>query len=172
MENEPVADLPHPHKRILIGWFSGAAGTIFLPLLIFTIARATNSEQEENNGENNDNNENNATPWWFFANSNRRDEERTPPILIATYLWSVLVFSGLVYYGYLHLKKSMDYNEIVVALVIFANYSILSMFLFSGVEGAIETEGPAVEEHGFVGQFGVMVRPILISRVLQKRKNS
>jgi hypothetical protein len=129
--------------------------------LIFTISRVTNSEQqEENNGDNKNNNENdnNSTPWWFFGNSDRRDEERTPPILIATYLWSVLVFSGLVYYGYHHLNRSMDYNEIVVALVLFANYSILSMFLFSGVEGAIETEGPGVEEHGFVGQFGVMVR--------------
>lgn len=97
------------------------------------------------------------------GNDNRRDGESTPPILIATYLWSILVFHGILFYGYRALKysgsntSSNPYDSIIVALVLFTNYNILCVLLLSNIDGAIETEGPGVDEHGFVGQFGVMV---------------
>ena len=37
-------------------------------------------------------------------------------------------------------------------------YSVIMLILLGSVEGAVETEGRAIEENGFVGQLGVMVR--------------
>jgi predicted permease len=147
-------------------WFASGAVTVFLPLLVMVIGRATNEweggEQQQNGGDNNNNGEDRqySAPWWYFGRSSNRErrEDDTPPILIAVYLWSLLVFGGILFYGYRTIARGGDYTGIVAALVLFANYAVLSMFLFGGIEGAIETEGRAVEEHGFVGQFGVMVR--------------
>ena len=161
----------------IYGWFISGMLTILIPLIIFVTSRRVNTDEEDggdaNNNNNNNNEENNqsTSPWWFFGSNrgdDRRDEDRTPPILIASYLWSILVFHGILFYGYRAFRYSSSrsssgqYDTIIVALVLFANYNILSLLLLSNIEGAIETEGPGVEEHGFVGQFGVMVRCILI----------
>ena len=156
----------------IYGWFISGMLTILIPLIIFAVSRRVNTdEDDEGEGDANNNNQENqsTSPWWYFGTNNnddRRDEGKTPPILIATYLWSILVFHGILFYGYRAFKYSSrvnnPYDNIMVALVLFANYNILSILLLSNVEGAIETDGPGVEEHGFVGQFGVMVRFALL----------
>ena len=157
----------------IYGWFISGMLTILIPLIIFVTSRRVNTDDDDEGDANNDNNnqENNqsASPWWYFGmngNEDRRDGESTPPILIATYLWSILVFHGILFYGYRAFRYSSSnssnpYDSIIVALVLFTNYNILSILLLSNIEGAIETDGPGVDEHGFVGQFGVMVRCIL-----------
>jgi hypothetical protein len=168
-------------------WFISGMLTIIIPLIIFVTSRRVNTDDDDgegdannnNNNNNNNNQENNqsSSPWWYFGmnggNDNRRDGERTPPILIATYLWSILVFHGILFYGYRALRysstnNSNPYDSIIVALVLFTNYNILSVLLLSNVEGAIETEGPGVDEHGFVGQFGVMVRSLTVAVFLNR----
>ena len=159
-------------------WFISGMLTIVIPLIIFVTSRRVNTDENDdgegdaNNNNNNQEDNQSTSPWWYFgmndSSDNRRDEESTPPILIASYLWSILVFHGILFYGYRALRYSSTnnnnpYDSIIVALVLFANYNILSVLLLSNVEGAIETEGPGVEEHGFVGQFGVMVRIIFLS---------
>jgi hypothetical protein len=150
---------------LLAAWFGSGMLCVVVPLLVFAVSRSVNTYNNNNGNNNDDNNNNNnnqgGTPWWFFAASggqDRRDANGAPPVLIATYLWSLLVFFGILFYGYHLMHEGMDLHGIVVALVLFANYSLLSVFLFSGVEGAVETQGRNVEENGFVGQFGVMVR--------------
>ena len=154
----------------IYGWFISGMLTILIPLIIFAASRRVNTDENddgEGDANNNNNQENNqsTSPWWYFGsnpNDDRRDDERTPPILIATYLWSILVFHGILFYGYRAFRCSNrinnPYDNIIVSLVLFANYNFLSILLLSNVEGAIETDGPGVDEHGFVGQFGVMVR--------------
>jgi hypothetical protein len=149
---------------LLYAWFGGGFTTLLIPLLVFCSSRwANTADANENQGnEQNEEEEGSSSPWWFFGTNVDNDaggnDNSAPPGLIATYLWSLLVFSGLLFYGFYVMRAGTDLSGIVVALVLFANYSLLSMFLLGGVEGAIESRGPAVDEHGFVGQFGVMVR--------------
>jgi hypothetical protein len=146
-------------------WFGGGFTTIFIPLLVFFSSRWANTgdygDGDNDDHDASDNVEQFSSPWWFFGsnmNGNRDgNEDRAPPLLIATYLWSLLVFFGILFYGYYTMRAGTDLSGIVVALVLFANYSLLSLFLLGGVEGAIQTNGTAVDEHGFAGQFGVMV---------------
>lgn len=145
--------------------------SIALPIVIFWVSRAQNQyysryQQYQNNqygGYNNNyqNDEQSGTPWWYVGGSNGekgRQDEAAPPVLIAAYLWSLSIFLGIVFYGYMALKNNTNTEGIMVALVMFAVYSLLSLFVFGSVEGAVETEGRVVEEHGFMGQLGVMVR--------------
>ena len=108
-----------------------------------TIGRLTNSanNNEDDDGNNNNNNNNNeeengGTPWWYFSGGNERDrdEEKAPPVLIATYLWSLLIFLAIVFYGYHVMRTGADLHGVVVALCLFANFAIISMFLYGGVE--------------------------------------
>lgn len=148
---------------LLYSWFGGGFSTVFIPLIVFAWSRRANTYNEDGN-ENQDGNQDNqsSSPWWFFGTTVQdgggNNQDGAPPVLIATYLWSQLVFFGILFYGFYSMRAGTDLTSLVVALVLFANYSLLSLFLLGGVEGAIETRGPGVEEHGFVGQFGVMVR--------------
>jgi hypothetical protein len=147
---------------LLHSWLGGGLSTIFIPLLVFVCSRRANSYHGNDDDQNNDN-----SPWWFFGTTIQEEDgdnqDSAPPVLIATYLWSQLVFWGILFYGVYAMRAGTDLTSLVVALVLFANYSLLALFLLGGVEGAIETSGPAVEENGFVGQFGVMVRNTLRS---------
>lgn len=44
-----------------------------------------------------------------------------------------------------------------VPLLMWIAFSVLAMFLFSSIDGAVELEGRVVDEEGFIGQVGVMV---------------
>jgi len=129
--------------RLLASWFGAGALSIVLPILIFTMARvsnaAANADENNNNGNDDNNNNNNedeeSTPWWYFGgNDDRRDEEKAPAVLIATYLWSLLLFSGILFYGRYIMRAGADLHGLVVALCLFANFSIISLFMVSGVE--------------------------------------
>lgn len=159
------------------GWFGGAAASVFLPLLVFWVSRVQNGyhSQEYQNYQNyrnnrndgywyddNNNNEgnNNGTPWWYFGASDSeagREDEKAPAILIAGYLWSLSIFLGIVFYGYMALRSNSSTEGVMVALLMFAAYSFISLFVFGSVEGAVETDGRVIEEHGFMGQVGVLV---------------
>jgi hypothetical protein len=96
---------PSLQRRLLQqAWFGSALLTIVIPLVIFYSSRWANhgdndynNNGENNNGENNNNN-NNSSPWWFMSTGNGdRNDEGAAPALIATYLWSMLVFLGIVF---------------------------------------------------------------------------
>ena len=142
---------------LLHSWFGGGFSTIFIPLLVFLISRWAHTSDDNDNADNN--NDAASSPWWFFGTTvhDNNPNDGAPPVLIATYLWSLLVFFGILFYGFYVMRTGSDLAALVVALVLLANYSLLSLFLLGGVEGAIETDGPAIDEHGFAGQFGVMM---------------
>lgn len=67
------------------------------------------------------------------------------------------MFFSMLFFGFQTYRAKGNLLGIEVGLVMFACYCILAMFLFSSVDGAVETEGRVVEEHGFLGQVGVLV---------------
>ncbi len=48
-------------------------------------------------------------------------------------------------------------NAGVAALVIFLQFSFLSMFFLGGMVGGVESAGKELEENGFYGQFTVLM---------------
>jgi hypothetical protein len=196
-----------PPSHLIPLWLIGGSMTVFIPITIFTVSRIVNrdNDDDDNNNNNDEANNNNQTnsPWWFFdflSSSGDPRRDGTSPMLIATYLWSLLIFFTLLWYGYLSIRKNIlmmptkntltaqepsysaattttttgtalmhdhyqqeqhngndSYHGIIVALILFTNYSILSMFLFVGMEGTISLEGPEMEQYGFCGQFGIVM---------------
>lgn len=137
---------------ILYSWFSSGCATVVVPLVVFFISRlANNGSQSEDYAVNDDGLGNYSVSWLSYRG------DKTSPVLIATYIWSQLVFFCILIYGFHIMRAGTDLNSIVVALVLFANYSAMSALLIVCVNGAVETHGSAVDNHGFAGQFGVMV---------------
>jgi len=104
--------------------------------------------------------ENSAPWWWVWGNrERRRDDESASPALVFIYIWSLLLFASVFVYGYRSFRFGGDDNlkTVVGALVIFANYSFLSMFFLGGLEGGVQADGPELDENGFYGQFGVLM---------------
>ncbi|GKY99207.1 hypothetical protein MPSEU_000876100 [Mayamaea pseudoterrestris] len=112
--------------------------------------------------DNNRNDEDSNTPWWWFFASEedqrRREESQSNnPAMVLVYIWALLLFSALVWFGYRQLKNGSDLYRVCVALAVFGNFSLMIMFLIGGLEGGVQTEGPELEEQGFYSQFGVMM---------------
>lgn len=183
----------------LFGWFASAAVTVFLPLLIFMIARLTydpyqygDGEQQDENDQNgnysycswwnfrcknryrnyrNNNNNNSGdgqgeqdqTPWWWLwgeEGEGRRREDEGRGALLFIYIWSLLVFAGILFYGFQVLRRGLLATHgaaLMAVLIIFGNMSFLSMIFLGGLEGGVGTEGRELEEEGFYGQIPVLM---------------
>ena len=151
---------PTSTKPLTAAWFGFGLASILLPLLIMTIGRAANSANQYNNGNGNNNyynnngnnnyNQNNnqnrdgegggGTPWWYWGGGGERwreghrDDEKAPAVMVATYLWSLTVFSAILLYGHHAMRTGADLHGVAVALCLFANFALISMFLYGGVE--------------------------------------
>jgi len=103
-----------------------------------------------------------GVPWWFVWGDEearrRREEMGLPPrALLFIYIWSLALFSLLVYYGVRMQHEKQSLKPLIVALFFWANLALVSLFYLAGLEGGIEIEGPEIEEDGFYGQFAVMM---------------
>jgi Na+/H+ antiporter NhaC len=116
--------------------------------------------QQQDGQRDGQNDEVRAPWWWWFASEEerrrRQEENRVNPSLILTYVWSLVLFCSIVYFGYTALRRNSDLYRVVVALLIYANLSFITMLLIGGLEG-VQTEGRELEEQGFYGQFPVMM---------------
>lgn len=103
--------------------------------------------------------------WFFMTEEERRqrDEMGMPnSALIFVYCWSLALLGAVLYYGYSQIKNEKtgaNFQSMVAALAVFANFTFLSLFYLGGLEGGIQTEGPEFEnmEISFYGQFSVML---------------
>ena len=178
-------------------YFSTAALTWIVPLIIMGSARARLARQQEGDDNANNNNQDDqqeyyntcrwwqwgcnsqyygdanqeeqrqddqelGTPWWWFFSKEddkrRREESQSNnPAMVLVYIWSLLLFSALVWFGYRQLKHGSDLYRACIAFAVFGNFSFMTLFLLGGLEGGVQTEGPELEEQGFYGQFGVMM---------------
>lgn len=102
--------------------------------------------------------ENELPWWWLWAEDERRPDDAPNPTLIVIYIWSLLLFAFLVYYGYrVKMNNSFDKSAIIMSLIVFAHLCAFGMLFIGGLEGAVLDEGPELDSHGFYGQFGVLV---------------
>jgi hypothetical protein len=116
-----------------------------------------------NNGDGN-NDEVPLPVWWIATFGGVDEEERreqeenaeTPGALKFVYVWSLLIFVGILLYGvFVVLKRRRQPSGLLAALFIFTNYAILSMLMLAS--GVISDEGRQLENTGFYGQFGVLM---------------
>ena len=87
----------------------------------------------------------------------RDPEEEGSGAVLFVYLWTLLLFAGLIFVGN---TTGMTINKLQVlrlALFGFVNYCFVTIILLVGLEGAIETEGREIEEDGFYGQRAVLL---------------
>lgn len=111
--------------------------------------------------QNNNNDDQPSTPWWwFFADEEtrrkREESQSNNPALVFVYVWSLVLFCAILYFGHRELRNGSDLYRVVACLAVFANFSFLTMFLIGGLQG-VETEGRELEEQGFYAQFSVMM---------------
>lgn len=94
-------------------------------------------------------------PSWYNVWDHSTEEDGPSGALKFVYIWEMIMFVGIVAYGYniLHNKKSPYF--LMGALVIWLQFTILSMFLLS--DGSIVTEDKVMEQTGFYGQFAVLM---------------
>lgn len=121
--------------------------------------RANNNGDDDNNNNNNngDQDENSAPWWWLWSEEERNRDEDTNGALVFAYVWSLLVFGGIMAFGFSSYRRNADMNAVVAALVIFLQFSFLSMFFLGGMEGGVQSEGKELEDNGFYGQFPVLM---------------
>ena len=113
-----------------------------------------NQQGEEQNGG--EQQERGSPWWWMFSGEDAGEDERPSPALVFAYIWSVSLFIFVLLHGSKCVTRGRAHVTIVM-LAVFANLAFLSLFFLGGLEGAIEVEGRAIEEHGWYGQFGVMM---------------
>ena len=77
--------------------------------------------------------------------------------MIFVYAWSLIMFIGLTIYGWRKLTNGQDRMGLIVALLIFCQFSLLN--LLTTVQGAIETDNAFFENsvYGWYGQHSVLV---------------
>lgn len=122
-----------------------------------------NNGDDNNNNDNNDNNDERSTPWWWFFASeeqqrDREEEGAASPAVKFAYVWSMLLFLGILFLGVRELQNGGgNVSRLITALVVYANFCFVTMVLLGGLEGGVQTEGREMEEQGFYAQFAVMV---------------
>jgi len=123
--------------------------------------------EEDENGSNDEF----SAPWWYIwgereGQGGDRDEEGNGAVLFA-YLWTFLLFAGLIYFGNSAKKTIGNVESLRLALFAFANYCFVIIILLLGLEDAIETEGREIEETGFYGQRSVLLLITVFFAMLQ-----
>lgn len=104
-------------------------------------------------------NEERMAPWWYIWGEREggdREEEGSGAILFV-YLWTLLLFAGLIVVGNTTQMQVGKLGAFRLALFGFVNYCFVAIVLLIGLEGAIETEGREMEENGFYGQRSVLL---------------
>jgi hypothetical protein len=95
---------------------------------------------------------------WALSEEEREammENGQTSQALIFVYVWQILMFTTILIYGLIVIKQNRIVSGLVVALVVFANMSFLSMWMLA--DGSIITDGEYVQQSGFYGQFAVLM---------------
>jgi hypothetical protein len=97
--------------------------------------------------------------WWMWAEDERRQgqQDGANPTLVVIYIWSLILLAGLSLFGHRTLLTKGNMNAVAAPLLVFANFSFLSVLFLGGLKGAIEDDGYGVMKYGWYGQFGVLV---------------
>lgn len=101
-------------------------------------------------------------PRWFSGFTTTEEEQQEmeanleqPGSLKFVYVWQLLMFVVIGWYGMLVIRQNRNPTGLIVALVVWANFSFLSMWLMA--DGGIVTDGEQVKRSGFYGQISVLI---------------
>ncbi|KAG7347359.1 hypothetical protein IV203_016064 [Nitzschia inconspicua] len=101
-------------------------------------------------------------PSWFSGWTVTEDEREqwlengeTSAALKFVYAWQIIMFAAIIIYGVVVIRQNRIVSGLIVALVVFANMSFLSMWMLA--DGSIITDGEYVQQIGFYGQFPVLM---------------
>jgi hypothetical protein len=101
-------------------------------------------------------------PSWFSGWTVTEDEREqmledgeTSQALKFVYAWQIIMFAAIIIYGVIVIRQNRIVSGLIVALVVFANMSFLSMWMLA--DGSIITDGEYVQQTGFYGQFPVLM---------------
>lgn len=94
---------------------------------------------------------------WGEREGQRGGEEEGNGAVLFVYLWTLLLFAGLIYVGNTTSMNISKLQTLRLTLFGFVNYCFIIMVLLIGTENAIETEGREIEETGFYGQRSVLL---------------
>ena len=104
----------------------------------------------------------------FFGDREGRDpEEAGNRAILFVYLYTLILFAGLVWVGNTTQKTVPKLQTLRLALFGFVNYAFAIMILLVGMDDAIQTEGREMEFYGFYGQRSVMLLITLMFAFIQ-----
>lgn len=78
-----------------------------------------------------------------------------PGSLKFVYIWQIVMFAVIGYYGLKVINQNRSPTGLIIALLVWANFAFLSMWLMA--DGSIATEGQVVKRMGFYGQMSVLI---------------
>ena len=84
-----------------------------------------------------------------------QDNLEQPGSLKFVYIWQIIMFAVIGYYGLKVIRENRNPTGLIIALLVWANFAFLSMWLMA--DGSIVTEGQAVKRTGFYGQLSVLI---------------
>ena len=101
-------------------------------------------------------------PTWYSGFSTTEEEREAmqqsleqPGSLKFVYVWQILMFLVIGWYGLKVIRQNRNPTGLVVALLVWANFAFLSMWLMA--DGSIVTDGQVVKRSGFYGQLSVLI---------------
>lgn len=108
------------------------------------------------------NNQANGQPYWYnnkYFQGNtygrQQDEYSTSSSLKFVYVWQMIMFAGIVSYGYKIIHTHSSPAMLIGGLIVWFQFNFLAMFLLS--DGSIITEEEVIRLTGFYGQFSVLM---------------
>jgi hypothetical protein len=84
-----------------------------------------------------------------------QDNLEQPGSLKFVYIWQILMFAVIGYYGLKVIRENRNPTGLIIALLVWSNFAFLSMWLMA--DGSIVTDGQEVKRTGFYGQMSVLV---------------
>lgn len=84
-----------------------------------------------------------------------QDNLEQPGSLKFVYIWQIIMFACIGWYGLKIIGQNRNPTGLIVALLVWANFAFISMWLMA--DGSIITEGQQVKRTGFYGQMSVLV---------------
>jgi len=101
-------------------------------------------------------------PTWYSGFSTTEEEREEmqnnleqPGSLKFVYVWQIIMFLVIGWYGMRVIRQNRNPTGLIVALLVWANFAFLSMWLMS--DGSIVTDGQQAKRTGFYGQISVLV---------------
>lgn len=101
-------------------------------------------------------------PSWYSGFSLTEEERmemddslEQPGSLKFVYMWQLVMFFIICWYGMLVIRQNRNPTGLMIALIVWLNFAFLSMWLMA--DGSIVTDGQQVKRTGFYGQISVLI---------------